>query len=392
MLLCLALAAWPLAAPAGLLEGEPYVSFKLERDSNVFRFEDRAEAMAVSGDQELADTRRRYAAGMALQYSFGLTRLSLGGELRRVEYAHFEQLDHDSHRVYADADWQLGRVASGSLGVEQERRLESFADRDSDELSLQSDTRAHAAGTLALTPRWALQTRLDTRRLRNSSASSRNYNLDETSGSVGGVYLGLPVGTAGASIEYVRGRYPEREAAAGVTDRYDQLSVKLNGTWRPSGLSTLRLSAGHTRRDGAGGAAGDFSGFTGRAAYERRWSGKTTLHAELFRRVVSAGEVDANFIAQNGVGAGFDWQAATKLGVFGSYELRRDDYDGSPALDVGGDARRDHLQQAELGLEYKPVFWLSLTPSVAYEQRDSNRERRSYEGTILSLEVEARYD
>ena len=386
-LLLIAALLYAMPALAGKLEGEPFVWYTLEHDSNLFRVEGGDEA---DGEAERSDTLHRYGGGVALQYSFGLQRVYLGGEARRVQYERYDALDHDGHELRAGMDWQLGHAASGELRASQEKRIESFSDRDDTDLNIQTDRRASASGTLAITPSWAVQTRVETSRLRSALDRSKNYDRDETGYSLGGLYTGSPVGTAGVRLHYLDGRFPERERADGVTDRYDEYDLQFTLGWQPSGLSHIDFEAGAARRNNRGGE--DYTGVTGRLQYIRRWSGKTSLQAELFRRVVSVEEVDANFVEQTGLALRADWQALSKLGVYGRVEWRADDYGGSPALDVNNSARTDDLQRIELGALYKPMFWLNLSPGMIFERRDSNRINRSFDDLIFSFDLEARYD
>lgn len=383
-------------AQAGLLEGEPYASVSVEHDDNLFRFSDDAEALALSGGTERADTYRRLALGAGLRYSWGLQRVLAGGELRRYNYSRFKQLDRNGHEFGGELLWRIASPLSGNLRYRQSRDSESFIDRDTTLLGFKTQREAETRARLEITPHWHLLGSLRGLRQRYTQAVAQNFELDEDGGSLGVDYLGAPLSQAGAAVEVTRGDYPSRDPATlnpGVATAYEQTDFKLRAGYSPSGISSLRAEAGYTRRDNRGNGAEDFSGVTGQASYEREFSALTSLRAELFRQLRQVEEVDANFVRQDSAALVFDWQLTQLMKLSARGELSRELYQGAAAVAAAsGEERRDTVRIASLELRYKPFFWLTLTPALRQESRDSNRADRGYESTVFGLEIEARYD
>ncbi|HEX4871856.1 MAG TPA: hypothetical protein VFV27_06035 [Nevskiaceae bacterium] len=384
--LCLLL---PVAGLAGTLEGEPFLRYRVEHDSNLFRLESEAQAEQLTGDPERGDRLQVLGVGAALQYSWGLQRAFVGAEARRQRYQRNPQLDHSGHELQAGLDWQAGRALDGELRLDQEKRIQSFNEREDRALGFVEERRLEAAARLAVTPRYGFRAQVENRQSRNSLLRSRFSDLDENSLRLEALYTGEPVASAGLALDLAVGRYPARQAGNGVTREYEQIGLNLTSDWRPSGLSRLSGEIGQTFRDNDGGED-DFSGLTGRLAYQRTVSGKTRLTAELFRRVESVEEIDANYVEETGLGLGLNWQAMSKIGLFGRYEWREAAYEGGTASADGG--REDRIQQADLKLDWRPLTGFTLTPGLLYEQRDSNRALRSFEDVRLYLDLEARYD
>lgn len=132
----LLLAVLPCAAGA-ILEGEPFAGLELQYDSNLFRFSDRDEAIADNGDPQLEDRNRLLRLGAALQYSWGLQRVVVGGELRRHDYEHFNSLDHEAWKLGSSLFWRYGSRYDGEMALSFERQLQSFDNRDSTDISFQ---------------------------------------------------------------------------------------------------------------------------------------------------------------------------------------------------------------------------------------------------------------
>lgn len=378
-------------AQAALLEGEPYVAARIEHDSNVLRYSDAAEAQALRGDPQRADTYQTYTAGAALRYTLSLQRFYLGAEARRTRYQDFEDLDHNGGEWGAGWDWRIGTPWSGRLRYKFTRDQESFNGRD---LADPGDLRTRdleATAGVDITPRWRVETSLRSLRSRYSAALSQDLDLDEDRSGLALVYKRGFFSRAALAVEHSRGRYPEREASSGLIDRFDQTELRTELGYTPSGLSNFEARLGHTERDNGGLAARDFSDATGLLAYTRTFSGKSFARAELFRRLYNVEEFDANFVRQDGLALSLDWQLSSFLTLIAKGEWIGEDYLGTPVL-VTGARRHDQVDSASLKLRWKPFFWLSLSPELRHEARDSNRADRRYTSNIAAFTVELRYD
>lgn len=385
-LAALLLAAQPVAAQ---LEGEPYAAAQLTYDSNLLRFRDADEAQAVSGKRERADTVQALRAGVALQYTLGLQRFYGGAEHRELRYERNEQLDHSEHRVLGGLQWQVAHVADGVLEAEEDKRIESFENRNSDALSLVTQRRLRSENRLAVTPDWQLQLDLTGERQRHSLESSRNYDRDEEAARVAVARTAPSLLNGGLSLEQRRGDYPEREPREGLAESYDQRTAELFAVWA-SPVSSLRVEIGHTRRDNEGENVEGFGAVTGSVSWDRGSDGKHQLRLEGFREIRSVEEVDANAVTETGVSLGLDWFVTAKTVLRTVGQWRHSDFAETSAS--AGHGRRDQDYSAELALQYKPLFWLSLQPLLALERRRSNRQDREYEDVRVGLELELRYD
>lgn len=394
--LCVLLWAVVPVARAGLLEGEPFAHIEVERDSNVFRYADENEAVAVSGDPTLDDIRRTIGVGAALRYTWSLQRLLVGGEIRRSDYNHFKSLNNDAYEYRVAHEWRAGRLLSGVTSFQQKRDLENVVDRNTPLTGSRDEKKVELTGNLAMTPRWQLQTNLGGLRTRYSLATSQSNDLDENKAGIGLNYLGQPVSLVGIGAEFTRGDFIQRDPAslfAGGSFEYRQYDLKLRAGYFPSPLSSLRSEAGLTIRDNEGPNVTSFKGFTGRTSYERRFSPLTVLKGELYRELMNYENANANYVEDTGVLLGFEWQVVQPMGLFANLRWYTSDFEGSPALvAVAGVPREDETLVFDAGLKYKPFFWLTLKPGVAYEKRKSNDPASQYESTAVGLDVEARYD
>lgn len=387
----ISLVASPVQA---ILEGEPFVGARWVHDDNLFRFASADEALAENGNPRLADVHRELSLGGAVQYTWGLQKAAAALEYRRNDYRVFDELNNDAWNLASSLQWQLGSRYTGELRTQFTRELQSFEDRDSTQISLTRDWLWLASSRYALTPRWGLLNSVEVVRERFSLESQRFSDLDEISLETGTDYDVSALTSLGSSLRFSRGHYPERDDGPGstVASKYDQWEANGIIERTPSGISYLRLEAGYTRRQSVDGADRAFGTPTGTFTYRRQWFGDFSSNLQLFRRVNSVEERDANFRLQSGAALRLEYRWSSRLDGFARYERSESDYEGSPAQNVGGQPRQDSNHQTELGLNYRIFWWLQLSGGAVWDRRESNRDGREYDDHRIQFGLEARYD
>lgn len=372
------------------LEGEPYAAAKWTHDSNLFRVKNADEAESLTGQRQLDDDLLTLTVGAGLRYTMGIQQVYGGYEWNRLQYQRNDALDHNEHRGVFGANWKLGTTLKGTLEASDTTHAESFADRDNADLSLWKQRRVESDNRYSFMPDWEFQLKLDDARTRYSLESSNNYALDE-----GGVRYGIAQAGAarlnfGLAHEIRWGDYPNRSASEGLTEKYRQQSLLVSAEYGRE-PSRWHLELGQTWRNNEGLDVSNFSGPTGKLTWEYAYSVKTRGTLELYREVESVEELDANEEVRSGLRVGAEWLPTVKISVRGHVELSKDDYQGGGS-DADTGARKDHRRAASLALEYRPVFWLFITPSVEYDRRTSTEDDREFNDTMGMLEVKFRYD
>lgn len=388
----LAAGAVLLSMPArATLEAYPYVSATVEHDDNVYRYRDGAEALADNGTRKRSDTIGEYAAGLTADFAYGRQRAFFDGEARKFKYDRFSSLDHDGHSVSGGMDWELGSALNGRFKLSDERRIQNFATRSSNnQLGLQKDSSGSLTANLRVLADYELRSRVTGERLRHTQSFARNEDRDETAVALGAAYLGRDQGSVGFEVEFASGDYVERGPAEGVTEDFDQVTYELVSTWVPSPISTFKFEGGATQRNNNGINVRDYSGATGALSYVRTISPKTSLSFEALRRTRSVEQQDANYVVLTGGDLGAEWNATPKIVVKGSYFYNDEQYQGSPRFEAQGD-RKDRSQGLNLRLNYIPVDWLVLTPQLTWEDRSSSLASEEYDDLRVSLELRLRF-
>lgn len=366
----------------------PYGSAQYEHHSNLFEVSGPAEAVAQRGESQRAESVWKGLVGVEAGYTAGQQQLQLSAEGRRLEYQHFNDLDHDEYTYAGKFSWKLGSTVDGAIDYRQDRRVASFADLDSSELSLQSERRARAMVGYAVTPSWRVEAAGAMNQSKLPLVDDPDFELKDSSGSLEIKYLGVAGWSTGLLAEVGDGRYSgnlehERD--------FNETTLQLTTDYVVDGMSRLGVKLGATQRDedAADGSGGKMSGFTGSIGYQRTLSAKTAVDVGVFRRVDSF-VAGANALIATGGSAALNWKPTPNLVVSARYEYTRSAFDDDGGADEAG--RRDHFNIATLDLSYQMLRWLTLRPFASYRNRDSSFADESFEDVMLGAELRLRFD
>ena len=363
----------------------PYVSESTEYNSNVFDLPDRDTARALGGDGTLADISLRTIAGVLASLPWRDQKFHATVEGRRIDFAHFDGLDHYEYRLEGGLDWRVTGAVDGNIDYRQERRMASFADRGTTALTLETERTGSAGVNLKITPELRLETGLRAHRLNSPLPGSPEFRITENSVHAALKYLVADALAAGFFAEFLAGRFEGAPDARNVR----QKSLALTLDYAVAGLSRLGVQLGYTQRQDGGGDAGNLSGIAGRLSYHRELTGKTAADVEVFRRVSSA-VLGASSVAEIGAGGSIEWRPTEKLSVALAYQWSRSRFQQSNSVSISGD-RADVSQLASVKLNYQVLPWLLLRPYVGLEIRDSSIRPESFNRFVGGLEVRAQF-
>lgn len=384
---CALLAIGCSSPAAAELKLVPYGSAQTIYYSNLFEVSGADEALAQHGSTRRDDTAQRYSGGAEASATIGQQRLHLQGEVARLQYSHFDQLDHTEYLADGGLDWKIGSRADGVVSYRQERRLASLSDLDTSELRQQIDRNGRATINLQLTPSWRLETAGEYYRSELPLTGAPEFELEERRGSIGVKYAGLGPMSVGLRGGYTDGHY---SGIPGSETGFEEHSVLATLDYLLGGISKLQAEAGYEERESDDPAPGEepTRGFTGSLTYSREISAKTRASAQIYRRLDSY-DAGANTLTDTGVTLGAGWQATPKILVNTRYQWLQSEFEsGQP----GNDGREDRLQSAMLDLTYQIRDWFALRPFGEYRKRSSNLADAAYEAAVGGLELRARFE
>ena len=195
-----------------------------------------------------------------------------------------------------------------------------------------------------------------------------------------------PVLRVGLGFRTLDGEYLQRnpDDNPDLATRYDDRTFDVRATWQPSGISTLDVRLGRTRRDLEPVQDQGFDGTTGRIELRRTVSGKTRARLAVYRDLFSVEDVDANFLEDTGVRTEVEWAATSKLGLtlFAEYVDRA--YEGG-AVPTGEVQRREFTRAGGGTLRWQLLERLGLVLDLERDIERSNQEGESSAYWLASL-------
>jgi hypothetical protein len=379
--LILAFLAAPHAAMAQLTL-DPYATAHIEHDSNVFLVPNSAFQLMERGFTTLGDSDAKLVAGLDSVYLWSLQSLTADFEVRRLDYFHFTDLDHNEYLGDLRLDWKLGTVVDGVLHVRQERSAPSFASNDALGLTLNTARNADAKVNLKITPDWRLEAGAVYSKLEAPLQFYPDF-VDREVGTLLGIkYLGVANLSYGFEFEHIDGDFKN----APEVGPYTQNSGEFKANYVVSGLTKLNAGIGYTRRVQSGNE-GTASGVTGEFGYNRQLTGKTSLNVQVIRAVnsyVAAGGSEIDTTASVGV----IWQATYKIGVNLDGSYTHSTFIGQAIPNSVANGRVDHDKAASLSVKYQAFRKLQVRGYLKWQSRSSVVDIYDFNDTIVGVEAQ----
>lgn len=384
---------------------KPYVGVRYDENSNVFAISDN---MAAASNLVKDDSIVSYLAGIDSTFEWGRQKIVADLTGASVNFDRYRsELDHDEFGLNAAFQWQLTNQLDGVLGYVQQRRLASFADKNSTRLSIENSRTGSASLALKVTSSWRLEPQVSYYDLESPQTNVADFGLTEKMGGFGIKYIGYSHLSFGLEGQYVQGRFrgtqiivdanniPTATDINSIAPPYTQKRAQLAASYNVNGLSFFSGAIGYTARDPdfeladpAGNAANNIHATTGQLEYQLEVTGKSTIVFRVSRGVnnyITAGgsEIDT------GGAVNTIYRATGLTSIQLQYQYTRSDFAGELLPGSVSSGREDKLQNFELNITYDVLRWLSIRPFMRYQKRESNIDQFQFNGTELGVEIRA---
>jgi exopolysaccharide biosynthesis operon protein EpsL len=375
---------------------EPFVSYAVTRDDNVFRLSAQSDPASVLGTDSTADTFTTTSAGLNFDVPTGRQRFVGGARVNDNRYDQFTVLDYTEVHGRAAWHWQAGNDFNGRIGATTDRALASLANvQEGVQLGTPNALRTRKAfldAAYLLTPRWQLRGEVN-RLEQENEVAARTVN-DMTYDGVGfevnrisrtGNKIGLALQAQDASLPNL-----QPVGASLIDNSYRQTRVRLVTDWALSGRSHLIASAGKVSRRYAQLPQRDYETGIFHAAYEWQPTGRFTLLATAQRDIGAPDEVNAGvnigFVLDQGIALRPTYQVTEKLSVSGFLGQREWEYLGDPGQALGTvPPRTDKVRTVALAFNFRPMRVLRLQLALRRESRTSTADLGDYKANVASL-------
>lgn len=365
------------------MQSSPYADLRVEHDSNVFDFENAAEALLVGGSSHRADTRERAVAGLDWRYTLGDAQFSGQAEGRRVNYRRFDQLDRNEYRWSSGIAWSPRPSLEGLVDVSSERRLASVADRNTTEPFIERERSGQA--TLRTRPgsRWQLEAQIGDRRLYSPLPLLPDFALDERSADANVRHLLVGGSSLGFFTQAIDGDFKGTDGR----DSFRQYAGEVEGRYGDRGPTRVTVRLGRSIRIPDARDIDDLEAFTGSISLQRDFSPLTSIELSAYRRLESY-TAGADALLSRGMRVSLDWQRQ-QLGLSLGGQWSWASFQAQSVDSMDG--REDRIRNVFLHGRYRVLRYLSLEPFYEYRRRISNTAFQDYSGSILGIELSAHF-
>jgi len=376
---------------------EPFASYAVTRDDNVFRLSAQSDPASLLGTPSTADTLSTASAGLNFDVASGRQRFVGGVWVNENRYDLFTVLDFTEVHGRAAWHWQAGDAFNGRIGATTDRALASLANvQGGVQLGVPNALHTRKAfldAAYLLTPRWRL--RGEVNRLEQANAVAALTVNDMTRDGVGldlswispaGNQIGLALQAQDASLPNL-----QPVGTSLIDNSYRQARVRLVTDWTLSGHSRLVASAGMVSRSYVQQLPErDYETGIFHAAFEWKPTGRFTLLAKAQRDIAAPDEVNAginvSFVLEDIIALRPVYRVTEKVSVSGVLSLSDWQYLGDPGQALGTvPPRTDRMRNLVLAFTYQPMRALWLDMTLRRETRSSTAALGDYEVEVASI-------
>jgi hypothetical protein len=351
---------------------------KYEYNSNVFDLSAGSVAVGVANSRR-ADWYQAYGASVEAIDTWDQDKLYATLNGKEFRYGYFTELNHTEYAFDGGLIWKAGKDLDGKLDVTRSRSMAPFTILLQTQISLTTDQKETAQIGWQFIPDWRVQGVGNYHTVDQPLVGSPDLKLAENSGQLTLQYLGRAGLVAGISGTYANGHYTG--SLTNANPDYRQETLEFDANYQATGSSSFTGQAGYTRRTSPA-SVDNSSGPTGQLTYKNQLTPKTSVNVSVQHNIVSyitnsGSEVDTS------VATGVTWQATYKLGVNANYTYTRSLLPSQG--NTSGTNRVDHLQFANLKIDYQPLRWLWIQPYVNVQTRSSNFTGAAFNASVYGV-------
>ena len=367
----LGLALLPGAARAAPVDFTPHAEVDVDHTDNLFLTPSDPAQLALTARPFAADTFTTLIAGLEIRQDSLGSNAYARGEVRRIDFKDFTQLNHDEYEVMLG--YTIGSLKANHLSADlgAGRKLVPFINLASDNsFALEKQRSARLSGQVQVGELGRFDALVERHDLHSPVPGAPDYAVAEDVGSLGFTRGALESLEYGARMGYLRGHYSGQLNISDYTQWVPQLFFKRE----VKRLLQLNVQLGGVRRtqDGLPTA----TGVVGGADLHYQFTGRTSAYVGASRSVngyyASAGsQADTNLMG------GVSWAVTYRLTLAADYSHVHSQFDvATPA-----GARTDNYQLGSVSLDWQPTRWVTIRAYARKQKRDSTSALYVFDAT-----------
>jgi exopolysaccharide biosynthesis operon protein EpsL len=345
----------------------PFAAVQYSYDSNLLRLSDSAQG-------DLSDRSRATIVGLSFDRKLGLQDFTGSAKVTHVRFDRFDELNYNGKDLAFDWNWRVGAHLDGHLGGTYVESLNSFNDFHTSQRNLRTQRGEYGEARWTFHPSWRVRGRVARDKFDYDLPSQRVLNRTEDVELVGLDYLAASGNTIGLQASERKGKYdqPRRVGNVLLEEGYTQRDLRLKVLWNLNGVTQLQFLGGRAKREHDMGSLRDASGTNGRVDVTWQPTGTVRLTASAWREFTPFEGSVASYSLNKGVGANARWAISSKIDATAGYNRVRRDFEGQQVLGVPLDSS-DSARSANLGLNYSPARFVTLSANLFREKRTAAR-------------------
>jgi hypothetical protein len=315
-----------------------------------------------------------------VNYPIGRQVLKLRGNLTRVAYQTYNNLDHNAYDYGGDFDWDWGSRWDGAVGYNERLSLGTFADQRivaGSERNLRTLSNFYGNANYALTtPDFKARMSINRFTLVNSQGPFRAGDIENWVYAVG--LRKFSKGRddfVGVNLSVTDGKFPNREFTPGgfIDNSFTEYRLSGDVDYTFSGLSRIEADWGYTSRQHRELPQRNFDGLTGRLTARYGLTRRTSFNASVFREIGAFDNVTTTYILTQGASAGVQHEITPKLSAQAQYIFRNRQFTGDPGFVIAQQPPRDEdIQLVSFGLVWQAERNIRVNANYSYSTRTAN--------------------
>lgn len=367
-----------------------YLADRVLYDDNLFRLPPGMVPGDESGETlRRADYANRISAGLDGRWLLGQQRVDLDLEVADNRFSRNQTFDHISGNGQALWNWRTVGSLSGQIGADYNRALASFANTRLYVRDLLTTFSYFGDVRYGIGARWAV--RGGARRTEAShSAVEREFDDYRGDSVTAGIEYETPANTLiGWDYRRTEASFPRLQLLedAPLEPGFSEDAATLRLRYALTGKTLLEGTGGYLKRDYDDPALSDFSGDIWRLSLYWQPGVKTQVIVSGWHELKAYADAESDHFRGTGASLAPVWSPTDKLKLELAFSWEEQEYLGSNLNLPDSIARRDEVGSAQLGVTYSPRSMLELGLSYRREERDSNRDTRTFDDNLGSFSL-----
>jgi exopolysaccharide biosynthesis operon protein EpsL len=347
-------------------------------EDNLFRLPDSANTFQSLGKSQKSDRIITTNAGIKIDKPYALQRFQVDLNLVDNNYDTYNYLDYTAFNYRAAWLWQLTPNIKGTLSADQQQVLNSFSEfRDfNNQLnrtrSIQTNENRIFDVDASVGGGWHLLGGVSELRSRNSISFNAVGDFIQTGANIGVKYVAPSENSITLMQHTYNGDYQGRSAnaASQLDSGFKQQETEALVQWRLTGKSLINAKLGYVDREHDNFSSRDYSGLTGRLAYNWQPTGKLGVVTSISRNIYSFQQAINSYYVADTFAINPIWHVTAKTSLSMRYDFSHRDYRG--AVVSIAEHRKDNVQSLMLSADWKPTRTLTVTGALRHEMRSSS--------------------